>query len=61
MKSTAQETAHLRDALASLPEPVDLHDLMAPRDRWREQDDFLEEALEETFPASDPISPSRVR
>lgn len=26
----------------------------------REQDDYLEEALEETFPASDPIAPGRV-
>jgi hypothetical protein len=26
----------------------------------KEQDDYLEEALEETFPASDPISPCRV-
>lgn len=26
----------------------------------KEQDDYLEEALEETFPASDPISPGRV-
>ncbi len=25
----------------------------------QEQDDFLEEALEETFPASDPIAPGR--
>lgn len=25
----------------------------------QEQDDFLEESLEETFPASDPISPGR--
>ena len=26
-----------------------------------EQDDYLEEALEETFPASDPISPGEVK
>lgn len=26
----------------------------------REQDDYLDEALEETFPASDPIAPARV-
>ncbi|GMB83665.1 MAG: hypothetical protein WA980_08620 [Shinella zoogloeoides] len=26
-----------------------------------EQDDYLEEALEETFPASDPIAPGDVR
>lgn len=28
-----------------------------PADDWQEQEDFLEEALEETFPGSDPISP----
>lgn len=27
----------------------------------KEQDDYLEEALEETFPASDPISPGKVK
>ncbi|MDQ0323917.1 hypothetical protein QO002_006124 [Pararhizobium capsulatum DSM 1112] len=27
------------------------------RDPAKEQDDYLQEALEETFPASDPISP----
>lgn len=26
----------------------------------KEQDDYLEESLEETFPASDPISPGQV-
>ena len=26
-----------------------------------EQDDYLEEALEETFPASDPIAPGTVK
>lgn len=26
----------------------------------RQQDDYLDEALEETFPASDPIAPGRV-
>lgn len=26
----------------------------------KEQDDYLEESLEETFPASDPISPGHV-
>lgn len=28
------------------------------KERLKEQDDYLEEALEETFPASDPIAPS---
>ena len=29
-------------------------------DDLQEQDDYLEEALEETFPGSDPISPGHV-
>ncbi|WP_411036100.1 hypothetical protein [Shinella sp. BYT-45] len=29
--------------------------------RKAEQDDYLEEALEETFPASDPIAPGDVK
>lgn len=37
-------------------------DVKAPKsgqvaDDWQEQEDYLEEALEETFPGSDPISP----
>ena len=28
-----------------------------PKDIAKEQDDYLEESLEETFPASDPIAP----
>lgn len=28
--------------------------------QWQAQDDFLEEALEETFPGSDPISPGHM-
>lgn len=31
-----------------------------PSEDWKEQDDYLEEALEESFPASDPISPGHV-
>lgn len=31
------------------------------KSRKAEQDDYLEEALEETFPASDPIAPGDVR
>ena len=29
-------------------------------DGWQMQDEFLNEALEETFPASDPIAPSLI-
>ena len=28
---------------------------------WQEQEDYLEEALEETFPGSDPIAPGHVK
>ena len=31
------------------------------KSRKAEQDDYLEEALEETFPASDPIAPGDVK
>ena len=31
------------------------------KSRKAEQDDYLEEALEETFPASDPIAPGEVK
>ena len=31
----------------------------APRE-WKEQDDYLQDALEETMPGSDPISPGHV-
>jgi hypothetical protein len=40
--------------------PRDKHSTDAPKtdeERAKEQDDYLEEALEETFPASDPIAP----
>ncbi|AYD02518.1 hypothetical protein [Neorhizobium sp. NCHU2750] len=48
----------LRDGLESLPEPLDLVVARAPLPRV-ETDEDLEEALEETFPASDPPSSLR--
>lgn len=39
------------------PKEVDV----VPSDDWQEQEDYLEEALEETFPGSDPIAPGRPR
>jgi hypothetical protein len=36
------------------PDPTVNHD-------WNEQDAYLDEALRETIPASDPISPGHVR
>lgn len=43
----------LRDGLESLPEPIDLVIARAPVGRV-ETDEDLDEALRETFPASDP-------
>lgn len=40
--------------LAKQPEQIEVAE---EKERLKEQDDYLEEALEETFPASDPIAP----
>lgn len=45
-------TAPKQDANSETPKGAD--------EEWQVQDDFLEEALEETFPGSDPISPGHV-
>jgi hypothetical protein len=50
-RQDADET--LRDGLESLPEPVDLVIAKAPVSHV-ETDDDLNEALQESFPASDP-------
>ncbi|SFB16424.1 hypothetical protein SAMN03159496_02072 [Rhizobium sp. NFR07] len=44
---------HLRDGLESLPEPVDLS-MPTAEPPHVETDEDLDEALRETFPASDP-------
>lgn len=31
-----------------------------PEEDWKEQEEALDEALEETFPASDPIAPGHI-
>ncbi len=61
MKNAANEPERLRDALASLPEPLDPQDLALPHNRWREQDDFLKEALDEPESADAPMSHPRIR
>ena len=61
MKNAINEPEHLRDALASLPEPLDLQDLTLPHNRRREQDDFLKQPSETSNPANDPLSHSRLR
>jgi hypothetical protein len=32
----------------------------APTKEWKHEDEFLDEALDESFPASDPIAPGHV-
>lgn len=55
-KSNVREIEAYQEATmkAMQPEIVQTQD---EEERRKEQDDFLEEALEETFPASDPIAP----
>lgn len=61
MKNAASKPEYLRDALASLPDPLDLQDLALPNNRWRNKEDLLKGALEETFPANDPLSLPPIR
>jgi hypothetical protein len=49
-----------RDGKEAFPEVSDSDDCVDENGTWQEQDEYLNEALEETFPASDPISPSHV-
>ena len=56
MKNAANQPEHLRDALASLPEPLDLQDLAMPNTIRREQDEFFKKAPDEPLPANDPMS-----
>lgn len=54
MPKTGQDAEEvLRDSLESLPEPVDLGVAKAPAAHV-ETDEDLDEALRESFPASDP-------
>lgn len=61
MKNAIDEPEHLRDALASLPEPLDLQDLILSHNRRREQGDFLKQPPETSNPVNDPLSHSRLR
>jgi hypothetical protein len=44
----------------SAPAPKKDQDAAAADKQWQEQETFLEEALEESFPASDPIATGHV-
>lgn len=59
MKNAANEPEHLRDALASLPEPVALQDLAMPQNLRRQQDAFFKTSPEEPLPANHPASHPR--
>lgn len=61
MKNAAGEPEHLRDALASLPEPFDVQNLALPHNRSREQEDFPTRVLEEILSANDPVSYPNIR
>ena len=57
----SSETETLRDAIASLPERADLTSEVFPEAPSRKEADAdLDEALRETFPASDPLSSGHI-
>jgi hypothetical protein len=53
-----EATDVIRDGIETLPEPVELENQLVPPETTSSDDD-LNEALIETFPASDPISSGR--
>lgn len=46
----------LRDGIESMPELADIRSELLPSPRRSAADDLLDEALRETFPASDPLA-----
>ncbi|MFB9949122.1 hypothetical protein ACFFP0_09705 [Rhizobium puerariae] len=53
------ETSTVREGFETLPEPLDPA-LPDKDDMWRQADADLDEALRETFPASDPIASGHI-
>lgn len=53
-KVTKDEKPKVRDGKESLPEPVDIKDCLLEAIKKQHDDENLDEALIETFPASDP-------
>ena len=53
---TGKDMKAVRDGKDCLPEPLDLEDFATEAVAKQEIDDNLDEALRETFPASDPIA-----
>jgi hypothetical protein len=54
-----QQTAQVRDGAESLPEFADI-ELLLPQRRRSKPDELLDEALMESFPASDPMASGRM-
>ncbi len=54
-----QPTEQLRDGAETMPEFVDIALELAPSSRSHD-DELLDEALMETFPASDPMASGRI-
>ncbi len=54
-----QQTVQVRDGAESLPEFADI-ELLLPQRRRSNPDELLDEALMETFPASDPMASGRM-
>lgn len=51
---TEDQSNKVRDGKESLPEPVDIKDCLQQALKKQHDDENLDEALIETFPASDP-------
>ncbi|MET3613415.1 hypothetical protein ABID16_001744 [Rhizobium aquaticum] len=58
-KTTPEQDKHLRDGKESLPEPADIDDCLQQDRKKQHDDENLDEALIETFPASDPPASGR--
>ncbi|MGA1830658.1 hypothetical protein [Rhizobium wenxiniae] len=54
-----QQILQVRDGAESLPEFADI-ELLLPQRRRSKPDELLDEALMETFPASDPMASGRM-
>lgn len=58
-QTTGDHSGKVRDGKESLPEPVDLDDCIREVRKMQHDDENLDEALIETFPASDPPASGR--
>ncbi|HWU61011.1 MAG TPA: hypothetical protein VN112_03220 [Ensifer sp.] len=58
-KVTKDQNQKVRDGKESLPEPVDIDNCLQSAIKKQHDDENLDEALIETFPASDPPASGR--